>query len=134
MNNVELKVKVHLTGSSLLQEKKYISPVDMLMRIGVLSVQDYENWRFGRVPYLEKVCKTNLSKLSFMMRELRAYARQNQLRPSWTAYNQWGVKGGKIRLRFSKSGDSSIEEGYATHYVAKTCLQSTAGNITGTES
>lgn len=92
----------------------------MLMRIGVLSAQDYENWRFGRVPYLEKVCKTNLSKLSFMMRELSTYARQNHLRPSWTAYNQWGVKGRKIRLRFSKSGDSSIEEGYATHYVAKT--------------
>lgn len=121
MNNAELKHKVHSAASSILQEKIYISPVDMLMRIGVLSAKDYENWWFGRVLYLEKVCKTNLRKLSFIMKELRAYAQQNHLRPSWTAYNQWGVKGRKIRLRFSKSGDSGIEEGYATHYVVKTC-------------
>jgi hypothetical protein len=121
LNNAELKHKVHSAASSILQEKIYISPVDMLMRIGVLSAKDYENWWFGRVLYLEKVCKTNLRKLSFIMKELRAYAQQNHLRPSWTAYNQWGVKGRKIRLRFSKSGDSGIEEGYATHYVVKTC-------------
>lgn len=87
------------------------------MKIGVLSTKDYEDWRFGRVPYLEKVCKTNLSKLSFIMKELRAYAMANHLKPSWTAYNQWGIKGKKIPLRFSKSSDSVIEEAYATHYV-----------------
>jgi hypothetical protein len=39
------------------------------------------------------------------------------LKPSWTAYSQWGVKGRSIPLQFSKSGDSNIEEVYATHYV-----------------
>ena len=38
----------------------YAAPVDVLMDIGVLSKQDYENWRFGKVPYLERVCKINL--------------------------------------------------------------------------
>jgi len=117
MNNIELKHKVRSVASNILKERIYISPVDMLMKIGVLSVKDYENWRFGRVPYLEKVCKTNLSKLSFMMKELRTYARQNHLKPSWTAYNQWGVKGRKIPLHFSKSGAPSIEQAYATHFV-----------------
>jgi hypothetical protein len=117
MNNAELKRKVYSVVNSILKEKIYISPVDVLMGVGILSVKDYENWRFGRVPYLEKVCKASLSKLSFVMKELRTYAQQNHLKPSWTAYNQWGVKGRRIPLRFSKSGDSSIEEAYATHFV-----------------
>jgi len=117
VNNVELKHKVHAIASSILKEKIYISPVDLLMKIGVLSAKDYEDWRFGRVLYLEKVCKTNLSILSFIIKELKAYAMANHLKPSWTAYNQWGVKGKKIPLRFSKSSDSVIEEAYATHYV-----------------
>ena len=117
MNNAELKQKVYSVASSILKERIYIAPVDMLMGIGVLSVKDYESWRFGRVPYLEKVCKTNLSKLSFIMKELSTYARQNHLKPSWTAYHQSGVKGRKIPLRFTKSCNSSIEEAYATHYV-----------------
>lgn len=117
VNKEELKHKVHSIVSSTLKEKIYISPVELLMKIGVLSAMDYEDWRFGRVPYLEKVCKINLSKLSFIMKELRAYALENHLKSSWTAYNQWGVKGKKIPLCFSKSGDAVIEEAYATHYV-----------------
>lgn len=117
MNKAELKHKVYSVASRILKEKILISPVDVLMGVDVLSVKNYENWRFGRVPYLEKVCKTSLSKLSFMMKELRTYARQNHLKPSWTAYHQWGVKGRKIPLCFSKSGDSSIEKAYATHFI-----------------
>lgn len=117
MNNVELKQRVRSVASNMLKESNYISPVDMLMKIGVLSAKDYENWRFGHEPYLEKVCKTNLSKLTIMMNELRAFAKQNYLQPSWTAYCQWGVKGKKNPLRFSKSGSPNIEDAYATHYV-----------------
>jgi hypothetical protein len=117
MNNADLKHKVHSIVDSTLQEKIYISPVNLLMKMGILSAKDYENWRFGRVPYLEKVCKTSLSKLTFIMKELGVYARQNHLEPFWTAYNQWGVKGKNIPLRFSKSGHSSIEEAYTTHFV-----------------
>ena len=64
VNNVELKHKVHAIARSILKEKIYISPVELLMDIGVLSDKDYEDWWFGRVPYLEKVCQTNMSKPS----------------------------------------------------------------------
>lgn len=117
MNNVELKAKIHSAAYTVLKEKNFVSPVDVLISLGVLSSKDYENWRFGRAPYLERVCQVSLSKMSFIMKEFRAYARQNNLKPSRTAYHQWGVNGRKIPLRFSKSGNSSIEEAYATHFV-----------------
>lgn len=116
MNNEELKNKVCSAAYNILNTQVFIAPVDVLMAVGVLSRKDYEDWRFGRIPYLEKVCKANLSKLSLIMKELKGYARQNNLKPSWTAYNKWG-KGRKIPLRFSKSGDPKIEEAYSTHFV-----------------
>ena len=116
MNRNELKKKVKVTAGTLLFERRYISPVDLLMEIGYLTSESYEDWRRGRVPYLEKVCKVNLGKLTAIMRELKQYAKEKDLKPSWTAYNKWG-KGKKIRLQFSKSGNEYIEKAYATHYL-----------------
>lgn len=117
MNNIELIKKVRMAAFDILKEKNYISPVDVMIKSGILSSKNYESWRFGRVHYLDKVCTVNLKKLSLFMKELRAFARQNNLRPSWTSYNQWGVKGRKRPLRFSKSGNPNIEKAYATHYI-----------------
>ena len=36
------------------------------MKLGVLAPTDYERWRFGEVDYLERVCKVNLGKLSYI--------------------------------------------------------------------
>ena len=99
-----------------IKKKGYAAPVDVLMDIGVLSKKDYEDWRFGKIDFLEKVCKVNLRMLSAIMKEIRAYAVKNQLKPSWTCYHQWG-KQKDGRLLFSKSRNEKIEENYATHYV-----------------
>ncbi len=85
--------------------------------MGNLTKEDYEAWRFGRIPYLERVVRCNLSKTNRILRILRLYAEDRGLRPSHTVYKKWG-KGQKIRLRFSKSGNPAIEALYSTHYVA----------------
>jgi hypothetical protein len=88
------------------------------MDLGYLSKADYERWLAGGVDYLERLCKVNLSKLSYIMGEVRAYARKNNLKPSFTFYKRRGRKGKlAIKLRFSKFGDENVERGYATHYV-----------------
>ena len=121
-NDKELQVKVRSAMYSLIKEKGVVAPVEVLIAIGALSKVDYERWRRGSVDYLERVCKMNLRKLSLVNREIRAYARKHDLKPSWTFYKKW--KAGKKRsgdsaakLRFSKSGDEGIENQYATHYV-----------------
>ncbi len=124
MNDKELIGKVHSAVYHQCQRRGYAAPVDVLMEIGVLPKQKYEDWRFGRVDYLERVCMVNLRKLSFIMRQMRVYAQKTGLKPSFCYYKQWGVKkkngqGHKpvIPLRFSKSGDLEIEKWYATHFV-----------------
>ena len=124
MNNGELTAKVRSAVYLQCRNRGFAAPVDVLMEVGYLSKQDYENWRYGRVDYLERVCKANLSKLSLVMREIRSYAAKAGLKPSFCYYKRWGTKkkngqGRKtvIPLRFSKSGDAEIEQRYATHFV-----------------
>jgi hypothetical protein len=117
LDREQLNQKVHMALYNLLNDKNYIAPVDLLISSEILKDKDYKNWRFGRVPYLERVCNINLKKLCFIIKELRVYARNNDLKESWTAYNRWGIKGKKIPLRFSKTGNPKIERAYATHYM-----------------
>jgi len=116
MNNKDLEKKTTSILNSLIYEKGYICSVDVLLRLEYLTQKDYEDWWFGRVPYLEKVCKVNLKKLSLTNRIIRKFAEQRQLKNSWTGYNQWGTKNKRI-LTFSKSGDPNIEKFYATHFI-----------------
>ena len=124
MNDHELAVKVHSSMYHQCRSRGYATAVDVLMDLGYLKKEQYENWRHGRVPYLERVCTANLSKLSTIRHEIRVYARKANLKPSFCYYKQWAVKkkGGQghrpvIPLRFSKSGKEDIEKQYATHFV-----------------
>ena len=107
--------KVHDSMYRQCKSRGFAAPVDVLMDIGVLDKKKYDDWRHGRVPYLEAVCTVNLHKLSEIMKEVRAYAAINGLKPSFTDYRQVGSKDRK--LRFSKSGNPVIDKAYATHYV-----------------
>jgi hypothetical protein len=100
----------------LLEHGKVVAPVDVLMGMGILDARHLEDWRFGRVPYLERVINCNLSRLSRLLRILRFHAHDLNLVPSSTAYMRWG-KGPKQRLRFTKTGDQRLEEAYSRHFV-----------------
>jgi hypothetical protein len=118
MNIKELEKKVKQFTSELAYKKGYVCSVDVLLKLGFLTEADYQNWRFGRIPYLEKVCQVNLKKLSAVNKFIRKYSAEWNLEASWTGYNKWG-KGPKKRLIFSKSRDHQIESLYATHFLNK---------------
>lgn len=57
------------------------------MEIGVLTKQNYEAWRFGKVSYFEKVCTCNLNKLTKILKQIYKYAQINGLKPSMSQYH-----------------------------------------------
>jgi hypothetical protein len=118
MNNKELEKKVKQFVSELSYLKGYVSSVDVLLKLGYITQSDYQNWRLGKIEYLEKVCDANLHKLSTVNKLIRKFAAEWNLEASWTGYNKFG-KGPKKRLIFSKTRDSKIEYAYATHYLNK---------------
>ena len=102
--------------AEILSRSKFVAPVDVLVRMQLLPAERLEDWRRGRVPYLEKVVGCNLSRLSRLLRNLRFHAHDLKLVPSLTVYCRWG-KGPKQKLRFTKSGDPRLEESYSRHFV-----------------
>lgn len=99
-----------------LQSRNFITPVEVFISMGLLERRDVENWRAGRIPYLEQAVQCNLSKASRILRILRFHAHDLNLKPSVTIYRR-ETSGGKIPLRFSKSGERNIEEAYSRHFV-----------------
>lgn len=100
----------------LLARGTVVAPVDVLVEMGVLEPKQLEDWRFARVPYLERIVRGNLTRLSRLLRILRFHAHDLNLVPSATVYMRWG-KGPKQRLRFTKTGDKKLEEAYSLHFV-----------------
>lgn len=95
---------------------KVVAPVDVLVGMALLDSARLEDWRFGRVPYLEKVINCNLPRLLRLLRILRFHAHDLKLVPSSTAYSRRG-KGPKQRLRFTRTGDGKMETAYSRHFV-----------------
>ncbi len=121
LNDGELKQKVNVAMYDMMVKTGVITPVDVMMAMGILDKKDYESWRNGKLPYLERACKVNLRKLSTLMKEMRAFAKRNNLKASWTYYHGWG-KARDVKLRFSKTGNDYIEQQYATHYISQKTL------------
>ena len=99
----------------LLREKNGFSAVDVLVRMQLIREQDFQRWRTGRVPYLEKVVSVSLSKASRILRVLRMHAHDLQLKRTTSSWH--GKGGGKsVPLRCSKTGDRGVETAYADHF------------------
>lgn len=98
----------------MIWETGYASPLDLFLKMEKITPKLVEEWRFGRIPYLERVL--SLGQLSFIMKEFRKMVKEMDLKESYTTYMSWG-KGTKRPLRFSKSGDSQVECHYSTRYI-----------------
>jgi hypothetical protein len=112
----DIEARVREVAERTLAEQRYVRPVDMLLGLGWLAPTHLDEWRQGRVPYLEQVTQANLSKISAAMAEFRRWAQARGLTPSETAY----VARTRDRrpLRFSASNKPAIERAYRTHWVS----------------
>ena len=108
--------RIERVVAKILVQGKVVAPVDVLVGMGLLTSECLEDWRRGRVPFLERQILGNLTRLSRLLRILRMHAHDLNLVPTVVEYRRWG-KGPKQRLRFTKTGDPRLEEAYARHFV-----------------
>jgi hypothetical protein len=128
MNRRELEQAAISAADRCLKTTGYVSTVDVLMELGNLSREDYERWRFRKVPFLERVIQGNLAKINTVLRAVQSNAARGKMKASWTAYTSWG-KGKREPLRFSKSGDPNVERAYATHYLLPRAAPATSQGL-----
>lgn len=108
--------RIEQAVAELLRTGNVVAPIDVIIGLGLLRREQLDDWRRGRVLYLERVIDCNLTRLSRLLRILRFHAHDLNLKPSVTVYVRHG-KGPKQRLRFSKTGDAKLDEAYSTHFV-----------------
>lgn len=105
MGKKKIDTNVRYYATVLLEEKGYISPIDLLIKMERITVKQVEDWRFKRIACLERVAVSNLSKLNRILEALKKFALENGLRPSETVYKSWG-KGAKRTNKSIDSGES----------------------------
>lgn len=66
--------RIERAVASMLAKGKVVTAVDMLVTMQLLAPDKLEDWRRGRVPYLEQVTDCNLTRLSRLLRILRFHA------------------------------------------------------------
>jgi hypothetical protein len=76
----------------LLREKGFVAPLELFIRMDLLSPESVENWRRGRIAHLERAMHCNLSKASRILRILRMHAHDLDLKPSLTEYKRHRVQ------------------------------------------
>ena len=113
----DLLGRVVQAAESALTDHSYVSCIDVLCGMGLLTRNHVDSWRKGRIDFLEQVIQGNLHKISSSMEMFRRWARENGLTPSEPRYGRH-QRNTTVDLRFSKSGDPQIEKNYRTHFVS----------------
>jgi len=115
-SQAKLERRVVEAAEAALADRHVVTAIDVLVGIGWLSPPHVEEWRQGRIEYLEGAMSVNPTKISAAMHVFRHWAERRSLVPSETAY----VARTRDRrpLRFSASGDSAVERAYRTDWVS----------------
>ena len=82
MNRQQIEKKTAAVIERQQYQRGYATVEDSLT--GWLEEEYLTHWKKGQVPYLEKVCGTNLSKLSYFMKQYFAYAARKGYKLSLT--------------------------------------------------
>ena len=115
-NRRPLVERVVSAAEDVLAAQNYVSPIDVFLGIGWLDPNSLKRWQQGQSDCLERVVQTNLPRISEAMRLLRFWAKDKGLLPSETQYVARTPQ--RQTLRFSCSGDPTIERLYRTHWVS----------------
>ena len=115
-NRKKLENRVVSAAVAALRKQGFVSPIDVLCEMGWLDPSNLQRWKQGQLRCLEGGVQANLSRISEAMKLFRAWARNQGLNPSETDYV--ARTAGRPALRFSKSGDATIERLYRTHWVS----------------
>jgi hypothetical protein len=116
-NRNALAERVVTAAEAALAAQGYVSPVDVLVGIRWLDVPTLERWRRRQIASLEEAVQTNPARVSQAMTLLRSWAGERGLSASEAHYVARTPQ--RQALRFSRSGDPTIEALYRTHWVAQ---------------
>jgi hypothetical protein len=116
VSGIAIEERVVRVCEEVLAAQKYVTAIDVLTGLGWLPWNRVDEWRQGRVPYLEQQVGAGLGKVSTAMQSFRSWATGRGLLPRETGYV--ARTRDRRQLRFSISDNPEIELAYRTHWVS----------------
>ena len=80
-NRKGIEQRVVRAAEAALAQRKFVTAIDVLVGVGWLEPRRVDEWRQGRVPYLEAAVIASLGKVSTAMKLLRLWAHARGLQP-----------------------------------------------------
>jgi hypothetical protein len=112
----KLEGRVVAAAEAALARSRSVAPVDVLMGLGWLPGRRVDEWRQGRLAYLEEALTTRPDRPASVLATLRRWAEERGLRPEEMPYV--AATRGRGELRFSRSGEEETERAYRTHWIS----------------
>jgi hypothetical protein len=116
-NRTPLADRVAGAAEAALAAQDYVSPIDILVRVGWLDVGALERWRRGQIDCLEGAVQVDVSRILEAWKMLQSWATARGLSASPTQYVAGHPQ--PQMLRFSRNGDPAIETLCRTHWVSQ---------------
>ena len=126
-NRKTLADRVVEAAEGTLAVQNYVSPIDVLLGIGWLDPGAVKRWRQGQIDCLEGSLQTSLPRISEAMELFRSWTGRRGLLPSETHYVARTPQ--RPTLRFSRSGDPTIERLYRTHWFSPELSERKRGRL-----
>jgi hypothetical protein len=116
-NKPTVEERAVLSAERALASQKYVTAIDVLVNMGLLSPNHAENWRKGRIDYLEEFIQGSPNKIAAALQTFHRWAKERGLTPSEARYVVEG-RAGTRELRFTSSGDPNVERVFRTQYLS----------------
>ena len=112
-----LRQRVVRAAEGALEEHRYASALDVLMRMGLLAPSQVELWRKGRFDTLDKWIQGSREKIEKSLALFREWAVERGLVPMEACYART-TRAGEQEMRITGQRLEGLEEKLRTHYAS----------------
>jgi len=121
----KLARRVARAAEEALQERKFVTPIDVLTGLGWLHPVNLDPWRQRRVADLEQLVQVRPEKIALAMEAFRRWAMGRGLEPSEAEYPARTRT--REPLRFSSGGEEAVERAFRTHWFSPELTETERG-------
>jgi hypothetical protein len=115
-NRTPLPERIATAAEAALAAEHYVSPINVLLRVGWLDPNLTREWQQGRIGCLEETLQPAPSRILEALDLIEGWAAGHGLSPSETDYVARTPQ--RQQLRFSRTGNPTLDRRYRTHWIS----------------
>jgi hypothetical protein len=128
-NQNQTKERVEQAAEIVLNNQGYVCPIDVLVQMRLLDPVHVQEWKQGKIPYLEDAIYCNADKFVFAMQCFNAWSwlSEKGLEPREIVY--YGMTRDQRALQFTENGGADYERFFRIHYFSPSLTEKEKENL-----